>query len=313
MAIWRQFVLSLRLQLRNPTALVYSYAIPLVFLAAFWTLYRHESPPLGRHLDELLTITALSGACFGLPAWLVSERERGIWRRYRLAPLPGGVHLAGKLGASYLLLLSAGVLQIVAAVAVGTPLPSRLFDLWLAFTLVCVAFLGLGLLITMLADTVPAAQALGQVVFLPMLIVGGVAVPLAEPARLGATRRGGASGPPCRRCARRRDLGKGTRGCSARMSRRWRSWASRAVLRRSPSFAGTSRSGLDVLRTILPVGLAVGVVDRRRRRSRMPDATRRRSAEVAGAGRHRPFPTTPPPSAPLDRPDQHSRRRVDGT
>ena len=32
----------------------------------------------------------------------------------------------------------------------------------------------------MMADNVPAVQALGQCIFLPMLIIGGVAVPLAS-------------------------------------------------------------------------------------------------------------------------------------
>ena len=95
-----------------------------------------------------------------------------------LTPAPGVVHLVGMLGASYVLMLSAGALQIAAAAVVGTPLPSHLFHLWLAFTLTSAAFLGIGLLITMLGDTVTAAQALGQAVFLPMLIMGGIAVPL---------------------------------------------------------------------------------------------------------------------------------------
>jgi ABC-2 type transport system permease protein len=176
--MWRQFVTSLRLQLRNPTALAYNVAVPLLFFAAFWTLYRHESPPLRRHLGELLAVTALSGACFGLPALLVSERERGVWRRYRLAPVSTAAWLVAMLGSSYLLMLVAGALQVAAAIAAGAPSPSHPFDLWLAFTLTCVAFLGIGLLIAMLADSVPAAQALGQTLFLPMLIVGGIAVPL---------------------------------------------------------------------------------------------------------------------------------------
>ena len=50
--------------------------------------------------------------------------------------------------------------------------------MFVAFTFVCFAFLGLGLVIAMLADTVPAVQALGQAVFLPMIIIGGVGVPL---------------------------------------------------------------------------------------------------------------------------------------
>jgi hypothetical protein len=36
----------------------------------------------------------------------------------------------------------------------------------------------LGLVIAMMADNVPAVQALGQCIFLPMLVIGGVAVPL---------------------------------------------------------------------------------------------------------------------------------------
>ena len=62
----------------------------------------------------------------------------------------------------------------------GMPLPRHPFELFLAFTCVAFAFIGLGLVIAMMADNVPAVQALGQCIFLPMLIIGGVAVPLAS-------------------------------------------------------------------------------------------------------------------------------------
>jgi hypothetical protein len=129
-------------------------------------------------MGELLTVTALGGACFGLPTTMVSERERGVWRRYRLAPLPTGAFVAMTIAARYVLLLIAGVLQVALAMALGMPFPAHAVDLWLAFTCVAFAFMGLGLVIAMLANTVPAVQALGQCVFLPMLIIGGVAVPL---------------------------------------------------------------------------------------------------------------------------------------
>jgi ABC-2 type transport system permease protein len=44
---------------------------------------------------------------------------------------------------------------------------------------VIAAFLGIGFLIAGLADNVPAVQALGQCIFLPMILIGGVGVPLA--------------------------------------------------------------------------------------------------------------------------------------
>jgi ABC-type transport system involved in cytochrome c biogenesis permease component len=171
---------NLQLHFRNRMAMIYSYLFPTIFLIAFWVLYRYDRVPLARHMGELLTVTALGGACFGLPTTMVSERERGVWRRYRLAPVPTGTLLAGTMLARYVLLLFAGLLQVVLAMIVGMPLPDRPLDLYVAFTLVAFALLGLGLVIATLADNVPAVQALGQCIFLPMLIIGGVAVQLAS-------------------------------------------------------------------------------------------------------------------------------------
>jgi ABC-type transport system involved in cytochrome c biogenesis permease component len=170
---------SLRLHFRNKLALLYGYLFPLIFLVAFWVLYRHERVPLLRHMGELFTVAVLGGACFGLPTTLVSERERGVWRRYRLTPVPTGLIVASTVLARYLIILTAGLLQLALALALGMTFPAHPFDLWVAFTAVSFAFIGLGLVIATLADNVPAVQALGQCIFLPMLIIGGVAVRLA--------------------------------------------------------------------------------------------------------------------------------------
>jgi hypothetical protein len=175
-----QLGMSLRLHFRNRMALIYSYLFPAMFLLAFWALYRHEQVPLIRHIGELLTIAALGGACFGLPTTLVSERERGVWRRYRLAPVSTATLVAGTLTARYVLLLIAGLVQVVLAMSLGMPMPRHPLGLIVAFSFVAFAFMGIGLVIAMLADSVPAVQALGQCIFLPMLIIGGVAVPLAS-------------------------------------------------------------------------------------------------------------------------------------
>lgn len=170
--------LGLRLYFRNRMAMLYGYLFPSIFLLAFYVLYRYERVPLERHMGELLTVTILGGACFGLATTLVSERERGVWRRLRLAPLATGSLVASTLVARYVLLLTAGLVQLGLAMALGLPWPSHPLALLVAFTVASFAFLGLGLVIAMLADNVPAVQALGQCIFLPMLIIGGVAVPL---------------------------------------------------------------------------------------------------------------------------------------
>jgi len=173
-------LVSWRLHGRNRMALAYGYLFPLMFLGAFWVLYRDEAVPLRRHLGELLTVTILGGACFGLPTTLVGEREQGVWRRYRLTPVPLARLLASTVVARFGIIVSAGLLQFAVALALGMTRPSHPVALAAAFAVAAFAFIGLGLLLAMLADTVPAVQALGQCVFLPMLVIGGVAVPLAS-------------------------------------------------------------------------------------------------------------------------------------
>ena len=175
----RHLLLTIALNFASPQAIVYGYLVPVFFLVAFGSVFRTDSPPLQAHMGQILTITILGGACFGLPTALVSEREQGVWRRYRLLPLPVAWLVLSAMIARVLIVASAVLIQIALARAVyGTPLPTQPGSAVLAFFFVTAAFLALGLLIAALADTVPAVQALGQCIFLPMIMIGGVGVPL---------------------------------------------------------------------------------------------------------------------------------------
>jgi ABC-2 type transport system permease protein len=170
--------LSLKLNFRNRMAVLYGYLFPLIFLVAFWAIYRNDPVPLALHVGQFLTVTVLGGACFGLPTTIVGERERGVWRRYVLAPVPRSTFVISILAARYVLLITAALLQLALGLAFGMPLPLHPFDLWLGFSLVAFAFMAMGMVIAMLVENVPAVQALGQCIFLPMLMIGGVAVQL---------------------------------------------------------------------------------------------------------------------------------------
>jgi ABC-2 type transport system permease protein len=168
----------LRMNLRNRIALVYGFVFPLLFLVGFWALYRNDPVPLALHAGQFLTITILGAACFGLPTQMVAEREAGIWRRFRLTPAPTATFIAATLLVRLALLMAAVLLQLGLARALGMPAPVDPAGLMLALLVAALAFLGLGAVIAMVVPNVPAVQALGQCLFLPMLIVGGVAVPL---------------------------------------------------------------------------------------------------------------------------------------
>ena len=175
--VLRQILLHIRLNFRSPMAMLYQYLFPTVFLVAFRTVYRHERFPLVLHIGELLTITILGSAAFGLPTGIVSDRERGIWRRYKILPVSSFSILAGTLASRYFLLLTAGIVQLALAIAAGMPMLAHPFQLWATFTVSAVTFMGVGLDLAMLGSTVPAVEALGQCIFIPMLTIGGVAFP----------------------------------------------------------------------------------------------------------------------------------------
>ena len=172
-------LLTLRLNFRARQALVYGYLVPVFFLLAFGSVFHSSVPPLLHEMGQLVTITILGGACFGMPTSMVSERERGVWRRYRLLPASTAGLIISAMVARYIIVLLAVLLQFgLAWCLYRTPFPAQPLGMLVAFTAVCFAFLGMGLVIAMLAGAVPAVQALGQAIFLPMIMIGGVGVPL---------------------------------------------------------------------------------------------------------------------------------------
>lgn len=175
----RHFLVTLDLNFRSKQAIVYGYMVPLLFLVAFGSVFRAETPALLGEMGQLLTITILGGACFGMPTALVAERERGIWRRYRLLPVATGNLVLSVMAARIVIVATAALLQVgLAHLIFHTPLPENPAETALGLLIVSISFLGLGLLVAALADDVPSVQAMGQCVFLPMIMIGGVGIPL---------------------------------------------------------------------------------------------------------------------------------------
>ena len=175
----RHFALCLELSLRSRQALVYGYAVPVLFLVAFGAVFRAEQPQLYGEMGQVIVITILGGACFGMPTSLVAERERGIWRRYRLLPAPMWGLVAGVLAARVVIVGSGALMQVgLARLLFGTPFPAHPLVEAAAVVLVTATFLGFGLIVAATANDVPAVQAIGQCLFLPLILIGGVGVPL---------------------------------------------------------------------------------------------------------------------------------------
>jgi ABC-2 type transport system permease protein len=171
--------ISLILNCRNLQALIFGYVVPVFFLIALGSVFGGPNGLTAASMGQVLAISTLGGACFGMPITMVGERERGVWRRYRLTPLGTGWFILSTMLARFAIVASAAVLQYALAMAAyKLPLPAHPLDLAMSFTLVSFAFIGIGLIIATVATSIGAVQALGQTLFLPMIIIGGVGIPV---------------------------------------------------------------------------------------------------------------------------------------
>jgi ABC-type multidrug transport system permease subunit len=178
-AFWQHVLISLVLNGRNRQALIFGYVVPVFFLIAFASIFGHGGTPMTKVIAPLLVISILGGACFGMPITLVNERDRGVWRRYRLTPLGAGTFVSSTMASRFILVSSSVVLQIALAMWIyGLGWPKQPLQLVVVLLLISFAFIGIGLIIAAIANSIGAVQALGQSLFLPMIMIGGVGVPL---------------------------------------------------------------------------------------------------------------------------------------
>jgi ABC-2 type transport system permease protein len=169
---------------REPVAVVFAFAFPLVVLLVLAGVFRGPDTVLGGftgtdyYLPGYLAVVIASVGLIGLPVHLASLRERGVLRRLRASSVPVAslfgsqtvVHLAMAVLGGVVLLLAAGLVYDVRA-------PSSVGGVAAGFLVGALGFVALGLLLGTLAPTARAAQALGLVLFFPVLLLSGAGPP----------------------------------------------------------------------------------------------------------------------------------------
>jgi len=177
-----------RVFLREPAAVVFGLAFPALLLVVIGTVFpgATEAVPAfdGRSLvDVYAPVTVVLGlatlAITMLPAALASDRERGILRRLSTTPAHPRALVAAHLTVQATAVTLASVLAVLVGVlAFDLPLPRSPGWFVVAYALSVAALLSLGVLIGALVRTTSAGQAIGMLVYFPLLFFAGVYVPL---------------------------------------------------------------------------------------------------------------------------------------
>jgi ABC-2 type transport system permease protein len=175
---------EVKLFAREPVAVVFAFAFPLVVLLVLAGVFRQPETSMGGftgtdyYVPGYLAVVIASVGLIGLPVHLASLRERGVLRRLRASSVP----MASVFGAQTLVHLAmaavgGAVLLAAAGLVYDVRRPASVAGVVVGFTVGALAFVALGLLLGSLAPTARAAQAVGLVLFFPMWLLSGAGPP----------------------------------------------------------------------------------------------------------------------------------------
>jgi ABC-type multidrug transport system permease subunit len=180
MAAIRIALMSILLVTRTKTALFFTFLFPLAFLFVYSGLFARGNPEAVVYMfGSVVTLNIMGSGFWGLGLQSVMQRERGILRRYRLAPIGPGSMVFSSLLANYLLQLPTVALLVLCATTLfHMPLTVHPLTLLILVTIGTFAFAGFGLTIASVANTMQEAQVYNNVAWFTLLFLSGVTVPL---------------------------------------------------------------------------------------------------------------------------------------
>ena len=174
-----------KLYLRQPAAVFFSIAFPVLLLVLFGFLF--GDLPLSAssglkiidfYLPALIAAFIGQAGMVSLPIFLASYRELGILKRYQATPVSLEtyltVHTTVQFGA---LLVMALLMTGVAEVVFDVQFRGNLVLVFLAGVISVASFFALGYAISGLLPSPQAGQAIGNFLFLSMFFLSGAAIP----------------------------------------------------------------------------------------------------------------------------------------
>jgi hypothetical protein len=177
---WILMVVRIRLALRNRAFFFFSLVMPMIFLFGAMTMFGKDAPSwTGYILGAVLTLTVM-GSFWGLSVQLVTFREQGILRRFRLAPVGAGPMLASSILSNFVMTLPTVVFEYLVC-RWGFHMHSwgNLLAMLLLVTLGSAAFSTFGLIVASVTNTMQETQMINNLIWSGFLFLSGATIPLA--------------------------------------------------------------------------------------------------------------------------------------
>jgi ABC-2 type transport system permease protein len=172
--------MRMRLAVRNRAFFFFSLFMPFLFLFGAVTFFAKGSGGwIAYILGVILTLTVM-GSFWGLSVQLVTFREQGVLRRFRIAPVSASAMLASSIISNYFLTLPIVVIQIVICrYAFHLQSWGNLWAIFLLVTLGSAAFAAFGLIVASVTNTMQETQMINNLIWMGFLFLSGATIPLA--------------------------------------------------------------------------------------------------------------------------------------
>jgi len=177
---WTLTLVRIRLAMRNRAFFFFSLVMPLAFLFFFVPVFaKGREQWIAYILGAVLTLSVM-GSFWGLSVQLVTFREQGILRRFRLAPLGAGPMLASSILSNYLMILPTVFVEILVCRWIFHMRTwGNLWALLVLVTFGSAAFAAFGLIVASVTNTMQETQMINNLIWTGFLFLSGASVPLA--------------------------------------------------------------------------------------------------------------------------------------
>jgi ABC-2 type transport system permease protein len=175
---WTLTKVRMRLALRNRAFFVFVFFVPMLFLFLFLGLWTRDAAAVPYGLASVLSLTVM-GSFWGLSVQLVTFREQGILRRFRLTPVGAGAMLASSILSNYVMTLPTILIEFALARWLFHMQGwGNIFGVALLVTFGITTFAALGLIVASVTNTMQETQLINQLLWWAFLLLSGATIPL---------------------------------------------------------------------------------------------------------------------------------------
>jgi len=178
-AFINHFLFEFRTGIRNKQLLLMNYLFPLGFFLMMGFVMGEINPSFVETMTPAMAIFAvLSATLLGIPDPIVTAREDGVFRSYKINGIPSfSILIIPALTTILHLIIVAAIITILSPLLFDAPGPVNWFNYVLVFVSLAFALAGISVLIGVIAPNSRVTVMYSQIFFIPSILLAGMMFP----------------------------------------------------------------------------------------------------------------------------------------